>query len=177
VEPPDYRFDRDPLPRGQSFPLKRSLLDAALARAGVTCVASVYFRRGSRSLDVDLDPDPWLSPGIVASYQGIYPYRRGRHDVFSLAKPGTVELRVPSVPSPERRRAGELLAGWALPRVVDWLGRVESRPPTWRERTHWFAALLCRGKLACCEDEGVTWVDLPSEAEAEAGTAGTSPTA
>jgi len=38
-----YAFDKHKLPRGLSFPLNRSLLDAALIQAAITRVYCVYY--------------------------------------------------------------------------------------------------------------------------------------
>jgi hypothetical protein len=47
-----YRFSRHKVPRGFSYPMKRTVLDAAIAARGVHSVASVvfYFKRTPESI-------------------------------------------------------------------------------------------------------------------------------
>jgi hypothetical protein len=47
-----YQFSRHKVPRGFSYPMKRGVLDAAIAARGLQSVASVvfYFRRAPESI-------------------------------------------------------------------------------------------------------------------------------
>jgi hypothetical protein len=45
----NYGFSQQKLPRGFSFPLKRSALDAALAAAGITHIHVVYYITTARA--------------------------------------------------------------------------------------------------------------------------------
>lgn len=112
-----YFFGKDKLPEGWSYPLKRSVLDAALRAADVTCVFSVRYSYGRgkqlyRPLRVQFDGEE-----------------------LRRSAAGTVNTTVYAVPSAERQPIMTQLES-KLAAVCDWIGRAETAPPTWRMKEH-----------------------------------------
>ena len=78
AQPLAYYFDNDRLARGWSYPVKRSRLDGALAEAGSSNVAAVFYslvmtplsERGTRPLTVQYGGEvvPSTHPGDVSIY-------------------------------------------------------------------------------------------------------------
>lgn len=66
-----YSFSKDKLPRGLSYPLKRSLLDNALGAASVCeVVCSVRYlgeQNGNTVLNAHFSPDRWLAKSLSES--------------------------------------------------------------------------------------------------------------
>jgi hypothetical protein len=107
-----YLYGKDKLPSGWSYPLKRSVLNAALRAAGVTCLFSVRYSYGGgkqlwRPLHVQFDGDEPRPFG-----------------------PGGVSITVYAVPSGERSAVMAQLDS-SLAAVCDWIRRTETAPPAW----------------------------------------------
>ena len=101
-----YSFIKDKLPRGFSFPLKRSVLDAALLEAGIAGVSCVFYRHrksGDIVMDADYHGEGWRGwPATRLSSVCVY-----------------------SVPSGERHAIEAHLVSEVLPRLVRWLKMFE----------------------------------------------------
>jgi hypothetical protein len=112
-----YHYSKARLPAGESYPLKRGELDAALREHSVTTLRTVYLsRRGGTHL---------LTARFIADH---------RH----MAASGSTSLSVCSVPSDLRRDIRAALLDGGLDRVIRWLAAVEHAAETWRLQGHQF---------------------------------------
>jgi hypothetical protein len=118
---PAYHFDKAKLPRGMSFPLKRSALDAALAAAGVSKILCVYYWRRQGGHNV-----------LRADYCG-----EGHRE---MAAAGLASITVYAVPSEERQATERALLSEVLPAVMRWLGDLERAGNTRRGVDQYFVA-------------------------------------
>jgi hypothetical protein len=113
----EYAFDKHRLPKGQSFPLKRSVLDTHLDVARLKTVWIVYY---------------WVrnagSVVLRADYCG-----EGRK---GWATAGRTTLTVYAVPSGERKETEIIVVRDILPKLVAWLRKAEDSGNTWRGADH-----------------------------------------
>jgi len=112
-----YAFSRNKLPKALSYPLKRSLLDAALRSA---CVYEmVWFVRylgrqnGTTVLDAHFSPEQ-----------------------YSYAASGKVLINVWAVPANERKACEELLLKEGLALLCRWLVKAQAEANAWRGFGH-----------------------------------------
>jgi hypothetical protein len=109
-----YSFLKWKLPRGQSFPLKRSVLDDALERAGVMeGVQAVYYHLWK-------PPVPVLRVSFSGEDRRGWPHR------------GTSSITLYAVASAERKLVELLLVSQGLPVVVRWLETIAAAGNTIR---------------------------------------------
>ena len=104
----EYAFDKDDLPKGMSFPIRRSAFDLVLNSRGVLDeVHHVYFSRPQRT-------------GLLfrASYCG-----EDRRGWFAAGKSG---LWIFAVPSAARKRVEEALIEEGMPLVTRWLQNLKT---------------------------------------------------
>ena len=105
----EYGFRKAKLPLGMSFPLKRSVLDAALVDGGVSTVSNVYYSLAQRtSAPV---------PIVRAEYFG-----ESRRD---WAAAGTTSITLHAIPSGQRHVIEAALRTAVLPALIRWLVDVE----------------------------------------------------
>jgi hypothetical protein len=116
-----YYFHKDRLPKGWSYPLGRSVLDAALESAGITSVIFVHYKLHRASIQGERYP--WL---LRVAFL--------REDPASPVS-GKVDITVYAVPSPERR-ATMFALGHKLAAICDWIRRTETAPSSWRMTEH-----------------------------------------
>ena len=123
VHPPEpeaeeYSFYKDKLPKPLSYPLKRSLLDAALQSHSVYRAVwyVVYSRRRFNKV-------------ILQAH--FYP-----EDKMHGFGSGKVQLTVHAVSASERKAAEDMLVGRGLPALCRWLAKVESEGDAWRSFRH-----------------------------------------
>jgi len=126
-----YGFSKDKLPQAFSYPLKRSLLDAALAQASVEeAVYSVRYLfgrgKGPTILDATFVPEPSHAHDSV----------RGK----SL-------ITVWAVPNTERKACENLLVADGLPKLCQWLSRSLHAGNVWRSTAHDLALVARDGLL------------------------------
>ncbi len=124
-----YLYSKASLPAGWSYPLKRTVLDAALKAAGVTGVFSVRYSYGDggqqhRPLRVQFDGE----------------------DVAE----GKVSITIYAVPSDERRSTMTQLEAM-LATVCDWIRNAEVATPTWRMARHSLEVELRNGQARVLE--------------------------
>jgi hypothetical protein len=124
-----YSFDKAKLPKSLSFPLKRSVLDAALLEATVSGIHCVYYWLRQRGHIL-----------IRADYCG--EGRRG------WAAAGRASITVYAVPAVERQVTEACLVSEVLPRMVRWLKELESSGNIYRGVDHHFAATWEAGAVA-----------------------------
>jgi hypothetical protein len=112
---------RDRLPRSETYPLRRTHLDAALTAAGVEAVTLVYFLRGGI--------DEWLA-SRVGRVLGVE-YKAARSD-----RRESTEVRVHAVPKERNHLVAEALVPDQLGRVVAWIRAAETADNVWRSQDH-----------------------------------------
>ena len=112
-----YDFNKWKTPRGASWPLRRSHLDAALAEAAIgDLVGIVYYWLGTRWRDAN-PPLMWLLYHGTAG-AGVYA--------------GRVAITVWAVPSTIRQEAESRMLATVLPDACAWIGEIRTQPATWR---------------------------------------------
>lgn len=108
------RSETGKLPKGQSYPLKPSRLEAALADAGI-CIDTDLARRPGRLFDALFWPP---SPNV--------PYER-------------LYIRIGSVPSEQAAEARSRMEEVILPRLIEWIANIlaqDVRSPV-RRKEQW----------------------------------------
>jgi hypothetical protein len=113
----NYSFSKAKLPKGASYPLKRSALDAALEQANVKDLVFVYYLKNQRSNEV-----------MRADYHGNH-----RRDYFASGK---TAVTVYSVPSGQRAATESSLLNEGVKAIVKWLEKTETAGNTWRSTDH-----------------------------------------
>ena len=128
----NYSFDKSRLPKGMSYPLKRSVLDETLEREAISKIYVVYY---------------WLrqSGDVVmrADYCGVA--TKGR---FAA---GQSSVTLYAVPSAERKQTETLLLEKGLPSLCAWLKRAEEAGNAWRGKDHHLAVRYADGRLSVAE--------------------------
>ncbi|MFN7930212.1 MAG: hypothetical protein U0Y68_20265 [Blastocatellia bacterium] len=114
---PEYSFSKDKIPKGYSYPLKRSVLDGQLDETNLTKIANVYYCFSHNSDDLIL---------------------RGRY--FGEAHKGWAGAGLSSiwlwaVPVQNRKDIETLLIENALPKLIAWLQKAESEGNVWRAKS------------------------------------------
>ena len=112
----DYSFRKAKLPKGTSYPLKRSHLDSALEQANVKDLVHVVYLRSQRMNEV-----------MRADYHG--EHLKG----FSAGK---AWITIYSVPGEQRAATESVLLNEGIPAVVKWLLKAETERNTWRAVNH-----------------------------------------
>jgi hypothetical protein len=110
----DYPFSKHKLPKGFSFPLKRSVLDALLDASEITGLSGVSFIYSSQSREILLR----------ASFFG------EAHKGWAAA--GLTSLTFYAVPSGLKNEIESAMSASVLPRLCDWLRMVEQKGNAWR---------------------------------------------
>ena len=129
-----YAFDRAQIPKGLSYPLKRSALDAALAAGSITALAAVYFWMRQRG---DLV--------LRANYSG--------ETHRDAAGAGQATVRVYAGPAPERHATEVALLQEGVPRLVAWLRAANVAGNVWRASDHHLTMRYDAGRLHVEESE------------------------
>jgi hypothetical protein len=124
----EYPHSKPKPPRGWSYPLNRTMLDAALAGLGEATVVKIDFLPVRRSNVV-----------LGARYFGQYSRFR-----FAAER---VWLYVHAVPSEERKETEAALLEHGLGLLRGWVDDVERTSPTWRGTNHSFALTYADGAL------------------------------
>ncbi|HEV7676189.1 MAG TPA: hypothetical protein VGQ12_16785 [Candidatus Angelobacter sp.] len=129
-----YSFSKSKIPRNLSYPLKRSLLDAALGNSSIDQVAFVFYgMRHSGNIVMRAD---FLGEG------------HGR-SMFSVGKNSITLYAVPSI---EKHRIETALIMEGLPRVCAWLQRVQQAGNAWRAKNHSIVLEFAAGTLKISDD-------------------------
>jgi len=97
-------IEKAPIPKGQTYPLKSSALDDALAKVGVTPETHLIMRPSKIFLDAHFWP-----PNPRIAHERLY-------------------VRVGTVKSSESRAAREFMAAGALPSLIEWLQELLALP-------------------------------------------------
>jgi hypothetical protein len=129
--PPSYAGSKESLPSGESYPIKLSLLHAAVAEADTSRVRQMdYMRDRTGGGDV-----------LVARYVGV------ASSNWQEWMRGLVSIRVYAVPSGDRKAIEAELVATALPMLSDWLVKVEQAESVWRGSDHELVFTFRDGKL------------------------------
>ncbi len=136
TEPLAYSFRKDRLPRGWSYPLKRSRLDEALIDAGASIVAGVFYWLVMTPLS-----ERGTGP-LTVQYQG---------EAMLGTHPGEVSVYVQSVPSDQRATVADGLAK-VLGDVARWIVATKQRAPTWRTESHSLYVAVVDGETTLREE-------------------------
>jgi len=116
----NYSFSKDKLPKGASYPLKRSALDAALEHANLKDLVYVVYLRNQRRDEV-----------MRADYYGNH-----RKDFYASGK---TSVTVYSVPSEQRAATESSLLNEGVRAIIKWLEKTETAGNTWRSTNHQLA--------------------------------------
>jgi hypothetical protein len=130
LENSQYDFSKDKLPEDFSYPLKRSLLDAALTAASVMdAVYSVryLFGRGEQP----------------ATLGALFSPEQGGH----VSVPGRSLITVWAVPSAERKTCEDILRAVGLPMLCHWLAQTLHAGNVWRGSAHDLSLIIRDGVL------------------------------
>lgn len=118
---PTYHFSKGRIPRGMSYPLKRSVLDAALDHSGIDSLGNVYYSLAQRG----------AGPTVSAEYMS---------EAKGWAQAGLVSLFVHAVPSSNLKEVREALESVVLPRLLTWLAQLQGAGNARRGMAHSFRA-------------------------------------
>jgi hypothetical protein len=129
-----YSFSKSKIPRGLSYLLKRSLLDAGLVSSSISQVYHVFYNmRHGGNIVMRAD---FLGEG------------HGR-SLFSVGKNSITLYAVPSI---EKYRIETALIMEGLPRVCAWLQRVQLAGNAWRAKNHSIVLEFAAGTLKISDD-------------------------
>jgi hypothetical protein len=128
----NYSFDKSKLPQGMSYPLKRSVLDAALEAAGISRIYVVYY---------------WVRQAGSVVMRAEY---CGESSTGRFAA-GQSSVTLYAVPSGERKETETLLLDRGLPVLCSWLKKAEDAGSAWRGKPHHLAIECARGRLSIAE--------------------------
>jgi hypothetical protein len=129
----DYQFSRHKVPRGFSYPMKRSLLDPAIAERGIKSIRSVvfFFSRSRESV-------------VAVNYTG--------EQNAGILQPGTFSFWIYAVRSTERSIIQESIMRLVLPPALDWIVELDHAGNVRRTGNHHFAARLIDGQAVIQKD-------------------------
>jgi hypothetical protein len=127
-----YTFSKEKLPKELSYPLKRSLLDAALRAASV--YETVWFVRYSKRHNGHSVLDAYFAP-----------------EQYSYAASGKIVITIWAVPAKERKETENLLLSQGLPALCRWLERLRSEGNVWRGSGHGLTFECADKTLRCTE--------------------------
>jgi hypothetical protein len=127
----EYEFHKRKLPKGLSYPLKRSVLDKILENSLTERIKWVTFSANRRKDII-----------IWANFIG------EGHKTPTI---GNIGLYIYPVPSAERKQMEELLINEGFPRLVKWLKKVDEAGEGWRLKTRLFEVEYKEGELSFSE--------------------------
>lgn len=122
----DYRSSKEKLPEGLSYPVGRSVLDTALATAGVEAVDEVDMLP-FRTLASEAHDS--LTPVMCVEFDGEETARPWKG-------PGAITIRMYAVPSGIKHAVAAALNDGALAELAGWVASIPSRAETWRMVDH-----------------------------------------
>lgn len=125
----EYPFHKFKIPKGYSYPLKRSVLDAWLETTGLTQLAGVsyvFFQHSDNLV-------------IRALFTG---------ETIKYRTAGTYQVWIYAVPSAEKSAIEQLIMTEALPILGDWLMAAEKAGNSWRGKSHHLEISYLNGRLA-----------------------------
>ena len=129
----EYDFHKWKIPKGLSYPIKRSVLDKILEDSKTNRIKWVSFSSGQRENIV-----------LWANFIG---------EGHKTSTVGNIGLYIYAVPSDERKEMEEFLLEKGFPKLVEWLKKVESAGEGWRSKTRLFEIRYENGELNFSETE------------------------
>lgn len=161
---PWLEYEKRPLPRGFTHPLKQRDARDALKAAGL--VIGRFGRSGTHGQN-------WWDLEVVVLHAHRYgddvARAWGPHDPVEQVGPA-----VPGCPGGLKSEVRAALLDSGLPKAIDWLLRLRHRGDAWRVGTHRFEVLWKAGALSFAEDQahpslwrtetqgaGLTWRLMP----------------
>lgn len=127
----EYDFLKSKIPKGLSYPIKRSVLDKILENSGTNRIKNISFSISGRD-DIIL----W------ANFVG---------EGHKISSAGEVGLYPCAVPSIERKQTEELLIKQGFLKFVKWLKKIETAGEGWRSKTRLFEIRIKDGELSFSE--------------------------
>jgi hypothetical protein len=125
----DYGFTRQKLPRGLSYPVKRSILDAMLSGRPIGRISHVYYRRDAMQ-------------GVLLRSHFL-----GEDSHRGWMAAGASSLYIYAVASEVRTEAARLMCEQVVPRLISWLEELEAAGNTRRATPHEFTASWANGAV------------------------------
>ncbi|SRR5882724_7781133 len=113
----EYSFNKSKLPKSESYPLKRSLLDHSLEQAGIKNVAIVSYLRNQRIHEV-----------MRADFHGEH--------LQGAGAAGSASVTIYSVPNEQRSVTESALLREGVAAIAKWLKKAETAGNTWRFADH-----------------------------------------
>lgn len=129
----EYEFHKRKLPKGFSYPIKRSALDEILKPLGTERIKWITYspdRRGNIIVWANFIGEGHKTPAV-----------------------GNIGLYIYAVPSEERKETEEILLQQGFPKLVEWLKKVETAGEGWRSKTRLFEIKYKDGELDFFETE------------------------
>lgn len=114
---PEYSFSKNKIPKGYSYPLKRSVLDGQINEASLTQIYNVYYCFNLNSEDLVLRGN----------------YFGEAHKGWAGA--GLSSIWLWAVPSNKRKDIETILIQEALPKLIAWLQKAEREGNVWRSKS------------------------------------------
>jgi hypothetical protein len=128
----EYDFHKSKIPKGLSYPVKRSFLDKILEDSGIDRIKWVSFNLGNQKTNII----------VWANFIG---------EAHKTGSAGNVGLYVYAVPSNERNQIEKLLIEQGFPKFIEWLKKIEIFGEAWRSKTRLFEIEFKDGELSFSE--------------------------
>lgn len=127
----EYDFHKWKIPKGLSYPIKRSILDKILEDSGTKRIKWISFSSSQRENII-----------LWANFVG---------EGQKTPTVGSVGLYIYAVPSEERKQTEEVLIKQGFPKLIKWLNKIETAGEGWRSKTRLFETRLKDGELSFSE--------------------------
>lgn len=127
----EYNFHKWKIPKGLSYPIKRSILDEILESSGTNRIKQISFSSGQGANTI-----------FWANFIG---------EGHNKPTAGDIGLYLYAVPSVERKHTEEILIKQGFPKLVKWLKKIETAGEGWRSKTRLFEIHLKDGELSFSE--------------------------
>lgn len=127
----EYDFHKGKLPKGLSYPIKRSVLDKILEDSRTNRIKWISFSANQREKII-----------LWANFIG---------EGQKTPTIGNIGLYIYAVPSEERKQTEEILIKQGFPKLVQWLKKIETAGEGWRSKTRLFEIHNNVGELSFSE--------------------------
>lgn len=125
-------YDKHKIPKTESFPVGRSLVEEGLAGVAPSMLHMLYFWR-KRSGPIVMRAD-YLGEQSRGSYAA-----------------GLTSVTVYALPHEERQQIAESVAQVAIPALAAWIAKAEKAMSTWRTHSHCWVCSVENGALTFSE--------------------------
>lgn len=127
----EYGFSKDKIPKHLCYPIKRSLLDSILKES-------------------ETERIQWVTYAIRAGGNVVIRANFIR-EAHKLPTIGRIGLTIYAVPIEEKNETERLLVENGLPRLVEWLKKVETLGEGWRSKTRLFEIHFINNEISFAE--------------------------